>query len=585
MNKYTNVKRLITFITMFCVIASTLVVCPKEVKADETELPSRYSVAEVLQNAGTPLVVKNQYANDACVYMSKSTVIESHVKLRKSRGEYNFITETPVYSVFALTRDNAAISVDQINPIISEYYNGEKNNEADLYASPDVYHEEGLINKIRSEAKPRISSKDTEGKCTGSKIQLKSVSKSISKKWVDGTLKYYNYGGNDEITFEEVQNRRKEIKEFIMKNGAVATGIKTNGIDKSLVCNSKEKNSSGPNHDVAIVGWDDNYSRENFTDKTMPSSDGAWIAQNSWGETWGENGIFYISYEDVYVEESISGIDEIVPYQDTNKPQIEIQQDKENFTVRVVECSDDYYGVGIDEDSFKYVVLDYNMNLKPSADVNWISFNRNDTINYKKGQFVYVKVYDLAGNVDMDDTGDNDNGGILYEFKSDFVSRDWNKNDVVIEFYDWRSQSFGEESRDFIMHYYSDTITPEEFAQMETINADKTHTLTISKNGKHHIYAAMYDPETGEDCRCSELNIWIAKDDNSEGDNKQDNEKNKDNDSKPGNDRVNPTQKDDKSIADKVLPNTGSKCFAIFIIIGLAILAIRSRNKYKRLYK
>ena len=50
------------------------------------------------------------------------------------------------------------------------------------------------------------------------------------------------------------------------------------------------------NHDVVIVGWDDSYSRENF--KRMPEQDGAFICRNSWGEAFGDEGYFYVSYED-----------------------------------------------------------------------------------------------------------------------------------------------------------------------------------------------------------------------------------------------------------------------------------------------
>ena len=60
-----------------------------------------------------------------------------------------------------------------------------------------------------------------------------------------------------------------------------------------------------PNHSICIVGWDDNYSRENFAmpnstkpQPKLPEGDGAFIVQNSWGTDWGENGFFYISYYD-----------------------------------------------------------------------------------------------------------------------------------------------------------------------------------------------------------------------------------------------------------------------------------------------
>lgn len=54
------------------------------------------------------------------------------------------------------------------------------------------------------------------------------------------------------------------------------------------------------NHAVTLVGWDDNYSKNNFT-KT-PENDGAFLVKNSWGTVnYGYEGYFYLSYEDYFI--------------------------------------------------------------------------------------------------------------------------------------------------------------------------------------------------------------------------------------------------------------------------------------------
>lgn len=62
-------------------------------------------------------------------------------------------------------------------------------------------------------------------------------------------------------------------------------------VDKDL-----SKKNQFVNHAVLIVGWDDNYSKDNFI-KT-PAHDGAWLIKNSWGPFMGDDGYYWLSYDD-----------------------------------------------------------------------------------------------------------------------------------------------------------------------------------------------------------------------------------------------------------------------------------------------
>ena len=60
------------------------------------------------------------------------------------------------------------------------------------------------------------------------------------------------------------------------------------------------------NHAVTLIGWDDNYKKENFSSNSDVTTDGAWIVKNSYGTSWGDDGYFYISYEDKSLKNLVS---------------------------------------------------------------------------------------------------------------------------------------------------------------------------------------------------------------------------------------------------------------------------------------
>lgn len=95
-----------------------------------------------------------------------------------------------------------------------------------------------------------------------------------------------------------LKNNTYDVKRAIMQHGAV--GVQYYHSDSKLLWNSANQlwtyydpQITGGGHNVMIVGWDDNFSKENFVGD-QPANNGAWLIRNSWGFT---QSYFWMSYE------------------------------------------------------------------------------------------------------------------------------------------------------------------------------------------------------------------------------------------------------------------------------------------------
>lgn len=98
-----------------------------------------------------------------------------------------------------------------------------------------------------------------------------------------------------------------QIKAAVYQYGAVQTSLymsrATTSADKpyynEVTSSYYYPEERTQDHDVLILGWDDNWSRFQF--KQIPEHNGAFICQNTWGSGFGRDGIFYVSYEDANI--------------------------------------------------------------------------------------------------------------------------------------------------------------------------------------------------------------------------------------------------------------------------------------------
>lgn len=121
-----------------------------------------------------------------------------------------------------------------------------------------------------------------------------------------------------------LKNDNETIKNAVLKYGGVYTAYFHSALyyDKinGTYCYPGQRTAT--NHSVIIVGWDDNYPKENFRLNSNIANDGAWLVKSSWGNNNNEGGYIWVSYEDTSI------LDEVY---NTNYSILEAEQSNNNY--------------------------------------------------------------------------------------------------------------------------------------------------------------------------------------------------------------------------------------------------------------
>lgn len=102
-----------------------------------------------------------------------------------------------------------------------------------------------------------------------------------------------------------IKENTDDVKRAIQEHGAVGISYYSDSSCYTYPDNGQTNYydiaKTGGGHAVMVVGWDDNFSKDNFTGKYKPSSNGAWRVRNSWGFN---TSYFWMSYESASLDDT-----------------------------------------------------------------------------------------------------------------------------------------------------------------------------------------------------------------------------------------------------------------------------------------
>ncbi len=194
------------------------------------------------------------------------------------------------------------------------------------------------------------------------------------------------------------------VKQMVMEHGAATIGVNADSefwLNHNSTLYSYFNGGTVPtaNHEVLIVGWDDDYNASNFA--KQPKANGAWICKNSWGSTSGNNGYFYLSYYDETVNNSNAASYTVAVPEDENwydnnyqvagyiGQTVSTLEDEKNYVVALSE-SNNPYGVLFEANGEEkltaiglmaietYQQYELNIYINPQIDEDHINFSSLD---------------------------------------------------------------------------------------------------------------------------------------------------------------------------------------------------------------
>ena len=319
-------------------------------KMVKASMNGRYSLKDQIP---ANLVIKDQKSTNSCWAFATVSALETNLAIANLKKGTNLskvydFSERHIEYFTSKTFSNGEINVHG--------YNREVGDGGSQYIAQSY-----LTNGSGAILEVEMPFENNEDKIDISKIQNKTVSSEVYD-----TVEFPSYRNETDENKVQIMNR---IKQHIQNYGSVYATLHGSSANMNSKCYNNDTGAKYCNneyihsfdHAVSIIGWDDNYSTSNFTEGNQPKSNGAWIVRNSWGELseewkvselkdtiftkyeaqcknngwnsaeeipdsylkelgytvendtayikYGDNGIIYVSYEDVNISKNMFGIE------------------------------------------------------------------------------------------------------------------------------------------------------------------------------------------------------------------------------------------------------------------------------------
>lgn len=267
--------------------------------------------------------IKNQFRDGGCRSFAALGALESHIKLKTGKeldlSENNFENRHGFYfgtnNVRSGRNRNSDIPylvnygpiLESDDPYIPMKGEGGENN----YLTQEQVNEAAKNPVIKDGVKQImgfefLKTVDTAKVSTSEDDELLQIKEAITKNGGVVADMYMAHDGRKTFPYTDEKYYNVDTKAYYFDGNDSDRASKYNPIETDGI-------KYGANHAITIVGWDDDFSKDNFV--TKPEIDGAWIVRDAQSEAFGDKGYFYVSFKSVSMGENPYVFTDVIDYQ------------------------------------------------------------------------------------------------------------------------------------------------------------------------------------------------------------------------------------------------------------------------------